>query len=391
MNTSIEVEYWVVDSDGNLTEPGPLADVSSQTEREFVEPLFEVKTPPCETISELRTALVGELEDVLSRAAETDRHLVPFGTPINCDAIDRRPDERGRIQKAAIGTNLDYAKYCAGTHVHLEKRNVTDQLNALIALDPALALVSSSPYFQGERIANGARPYCYRKKSYAEFPKHGQLWRYVETVGEWHRRLEHRYEEFEAAAVDAGIDAAVVKEHFSPDDVVWTPVRLRDSMPTVEWRSPDAALPSQLLRLADDLRTVMELVPETTVRIDGGSTERRDRDTGRDTVGGSDPSGYDRPDGEDGPTARPGHVTDEGIALPAFETVCDLAESAIHDGLESPAVAGYLERMGFSVSDYHPIAARIDGRQYVTKADARDLRLEYANLLEEDVAELARS
>ncbi|MDS0476337.1 glutamate-cysteine ligase family protein [Natrinema sp. 1APR25-10V2] len=391
MNTSIEVEYWVVDSDGNLTEPGPLADVSSRTEREFVEPLFEVKTPPCETIPELRTALVGELEEVLSRAAERDKHLVPFGTPINGGAIDRRPDEGGRIQKAAVGSNFDYAKYCAGTHVHIEKRNVTDQLNTLIALDPALALVNSSPYFQGERIANGARAYCYRKKSYEEFPKHGQLWRYVDNVGEWHRRLEHRYEEFKAAAVDAGVDGAAVDEHFSPDDVVWTPVRLRDSMPTVEWRSPDAALPSQLLRLAEDLRTVMERLPETTVRIDGESVSRRSRDGSGDDGGAGAATASDSPADRDGPTARPGHATEEGIALPAFETVCDLAESAIHDGLESPAVAGYLERMGFSVGDYHPIAARIDGRQYVTEADARDLRLEYASRLEEDVADLARS
>ncbi|WP_226039719.1 glutamate-cysteine ligase family protein [Natrinema sp. DC36] len=380
MKTSIEVEYWVVDSDGNLTEPGPLADVSSQTEREFVEPLFELKTPPCETVSGLRTKLVTELEDVLSRAAELDKHLVPLGTPINGDEIDRRPDERGCIQKEVIGENFDYAKYCAGTHIHVEKRNVTDQLNALIALDPALALVNSSPYHRGERIANGARAHCYRKKSYAAFPKHGQLWRYVENVGEWHRRLEHCYEEFETAAVAAGVDAAAVEEHFSPDDVVWTPVRLRDSMPTVEWRSPDTALPSQLLRLVDELETVMERLHHTTVRIDGAGG----RDGGRrESVDGgiASDSGV--------PRARPGHVTNEGIALPAFETVRGLAESAIEQGLESAAVADYLERMGFTVGDYHPISTQIDGRQYVTKADARELRLEYASRLEEDVDELS--
>ncbi|QCS40952.1 glutamate-cysteine ligase family protein [Natrinema versiforme] len=383
MKTSIEVEYWVVDSDGTLTEPGPLADVSDRTEREFVEPLFELKTPPCESVSKLRTALVEELEAVLSRAAELDKRLVPLGTPINGDGIDRRPGERGRIQKAVIGDDFDHAKYCAGTHIHVEKRNVTDQLNALIALDPALALVNSSPYYGGERIANGARAHCYRKQSYESYPKHGQLWRYVENVGEWHRRLEHRYEEFRDAALEAGVDADAVEEHFSPDDVVWTPVRLRDSMPTVEWRSPDAALPSQILRLAGELETVMERLHHTNVRIDGAGAGDGDRDGGRRANEGA-LTGI-----EDEPTARPGHVTDEEIALPAFETVRDLAESAIHDGLESAAVAGYLERMGFTVGDYHPIAMQIDGRQYVTKADARELRLEYASRLEADVAELS--
>ncbi len=362
MNTSIEVEYWVVDSDGQLATPGALADVSEHTEREFVEPLFELKTPPCESVTELRRTFVDQLETVLSRAAEVDKRLVPLGTPINCDPIERRPDERGRIQTEVIGDDFAYAKYCAGTHVHVEKRNVTDQLNTLIALDAALALVNSSPYVRGERLANSARAYCYRKESYEGFPKHGQLWRYVDTVGEWRRRLEHRYDEFEAAAVEAGIDEATVAEHFSPDDVVWTPVRLRDSMPTVEWRSPDAALPSQVLRLATELEMVMEEIHHTNVEIEAESDPR-----------------------------DAGHVTADGVRLPAFETACDYAEAAMLDGLESDAVARYLDRMGFSVDDYHPIATRIDGRQYVTKSDARDLRLEYANLLEEDVAELSEA
>ncbi|MFC4439751.1 MULTISPECIES: glutamate-cysteine ligase family protein [Natrialbaceae] len=358
MNTSLEVEYWVVDSDGELISPGSLAAVSERTEREFVEPLFEMKTPPCESIAELRRTFVEQLGEVLERAERVDKHLVPLGTPINCDGIDRRPGERGRIQKKVVGANFDYAKYCAGTHVHFEKRNVTDQLNTLIALDPALALVNSSPYFQGERVANGARAYCYRKKGYAEFPRHGQLWNYVENVGEWSRRLDQCFEEFETQALEAGVDGDALADNFSSDDVVWTPVRLRDEMPTVEWRSPDAALPSQLLRLTEEMHGVMETLHHTNVQIDDGT--------------GNEAS----------------HVTSEGITLPEFDAAFDLAESAIHNGLESAPVANYLDRMGFSIDDYHPISTRIDGRQYVTKGDARDMRLEYASRLETDLERL---
>jgi len=84
-------------------------------------------------------------------------------------------------------------------------------------------------------------------------------------------RLERHYEEFKAAAVEAGVDAATVEESVSPDDVGWTPVRLHESMPTIEWRSPDATLPSQLLRLADDLETMLDRLHRTTVRIDGAN------------------------------------------------------------------------------------------------------------------------
>ncbi|SFG05545.1 Glutamate-cysteine ligase family 2(GCS2) [Halopelagius inordinatus] len=357
MQKSIEVEYWVVDEDGELTEPEELTDVSENVEEEFVPPLFELKTPPCETYGDLRSAFVEQLDRVLRRADELDKRLVPFGTPVNGERIERWPTERGRIQKRVLGTNFDYAKYCAGTHLHFEKRNVVDQLNTLIGLDPALALLNSSPYFRGTRVANGARAYLYRKKCYEKFPKHGQLWEYADTVGEWERRLDRRYEEFSRAAVEAGIDEETVEAHFTPDDVVWTPVRLRDEMPTVEWRAPDAALPSQILRAAEEIDAVMEQLHHTNVRV-GGTT---------------------------------GGVTEDEIVLPGFETLREYVNEAIHEGLESPDVAGYLERMGFDVQGYDPITPKIDGREYVTRSEACELRLEYAEMLRRDVSRLLRN
>lgn len=357
MQKSIEVEYWVIDRNGALASSGALADVSEYTEEEFVEPLFELKTPPCETYADLRTTFVDQLDGVLSRADELDRLLVPLGTPIHGESIARIPGERGRIQKRVLGTDFDHAKYCAGTHLHFEQRNVTDQLNALIALDPALALLNSSPYFQGERIANSARAYLYRKKSYEQFPKHGQLWNYVETVAQWKRRLERRFEEFRGAALKSGVDEATFDAHFSPDDTVWTPVRLRDTMPTVEWRSPDAALPSQILRLAEEVDAVMEQLHHTDVRIEGTTSE----------------------------------VRSDGITLPEFETVCDYTEEAIHQGLESSDVAAYIERMGFDVRGYDPLARKMGHRGYVDPDEARELRVEYGKLLDRDVRDLLRA
>ena len=357
MQKSIEVEYWVVDESGALTTPGPLTDGSEYVEEEFVEPLLELKTPPCESYADLRSTFVTQLDDVLSQADELGVKLVPLGTPLNSESIERWSGERGRIQKRVLGTNFDYAKYCAGTHLHFEKRNVTDQLNTLIALDPALALLNSSPYFQGERVANGARAYIYRRKCYEHFPKHGQLWDYADTVAEWETRLEHRFEEFKDAALAAGVDAVTIDAHFSPDNVVWTPIRLRDEMPTIEWRSPDAALPSQILRLVEELDHVMEQLHHTNVRIEGET----------------------------------GSVSSDGIRLPEFETVCDYAEEAIHDGLDSGNVATYLERMGFDVHGYDPSTKKIDGRDYVTLEEARELRLRYGDLLERDVNRLLRA
>nr|WP_254525445.1 glutamate--cysteine ligase [Natrinema caseinilyticum] len=390
MNTSIEVDYWIVDTNGRFADPGALSGVATRPGERRARSLVRVSTPTCETIPELRAAFVAALQDVFSRAAKRDKRLVPFATPINGATIDERPRKRGRILKEATGTSVDHATYCAGTHVRIEERNAIDQLNTLLALDPALALVNSSPYVRGERVANGARASRLRRTCDEPSLGDGRCRRYVDTVGEWDRRLEYRYERVKTAAVEAGVDAEAFEEHISSDDVVWTPVRLREGAPTVEWRSPDTALPSQLLRLVEELEAVMERLQHAAVRIDesSGVGNRRDRTHSGGSAGLA--GGRDRTwHGNGGLPAPPGRVARDGVTLPDLETVRALVERAIHDGLESAAVASYLERMGFSVDSYHPIATRIDGRQYVTRADARELRLEYANRLEEDVAELA--
>ncbi|WP_336364161.1 glutamate-cysteine ligase family protein [Halalkalicoccus salilacus] len=356
MKKSIEIEYWVIDREGNLVEPEGLTTDSEQREEEFVEPLFELKTTPCETTSELRTEFAERLDSVLAEAADLGKALVPLGTPIDGGSIERLPDERSRIQRRVLGENFEYAKHCAGTHVHFEQRNATEQLNALIALDPALALLNSSPYFQGRRVAAGARAYVYRKKCYEQFPKHGQLWDYVESVAEWNERLEHRFEEFAEAAIESGVDEESVEARFSPDDVVWAPVRLRKEFPTVEWRSPDAALPSQILHLVGEMNAVMETLPHRNVRIEG----------------------------------EHGRMSGDRITLPAFESVCEYVDEALQDGLESEELRSYLDRMGFDVESYRPISARIDGRTTVSRDEACDLRLEYAQELQRDVDRLMK-
>ncbi|MEM4781388.1 MAG: glutamate-cysteine ligase family protein [Halalkalicoccus sp.] len=355
MKTSIEVEFWVIDRNGALCDPADLAEIDSRVEEEFVDCLFEIKTTPCESVEELRAELVERIDETLREANRRGRSLVPLGTPVNGGEIDQSPDERALIQREVLGEDFEYAKHCAGTHVHFEKRNVIDQLNALIALDPALALVNSSPYYRGWRVAAGARPYVYRKRGYAKFPDHGQLWEYADGVAEWNDRLERRYREFKRAALDAGIDEHRFDANFSPDDTIWTPVRLRKAYPTVEWRSPDAALPSQVLRLAEELYPVMERANDG-VRIEGNV----------------------------------GLNTHDGLVLPRFETVRSLTDEAIYEGLGSERVRSYLDRMGFRVDRYDPITERIDGERYVSEAEARKLRLEYAQLLERDVARLTR-
>lgn len=379
MKTRIAAEYWVVDSDGDLVPAGPLVDASEGTGQRAANPLLEVRTPRCETATALRHALVERLEGVLETAARMDRRLVPLATPINgasfhpqSDAHDADGSRTRPPATAATDESIDCASTCAGARVQVERRRVTDQLNTLVALTPALALVNSSPYRRGERVANGARSDCYRVAQRTAGVD--RRWQYVDSVDAWRQRLEQREEQSgagETALAYGGDEPAV---HTAPPaDGSWTPVGLRDEPSALEWRAPDTALPSQLLRLTADLETVMDRLHRGMVHVGRyGSGERH-----RDTDAGDD--------------ITVGHVTNTEIALPRTEIVAELIATAIDVGLDATSVAAYLERMGFAVDDYHPIATRIDGRQYVTRADARELRLEYAGRLEEDVSELARS
>jgi hypothetical protein len=79
---SIEVEYWVIDEAGRLTEPGALVEAVPGVEREFVEPLLEVKTTPCDTTAAVREELFERLEAVLRRAEDLGKGLVPLATPV---------------------------------------------------------------------------------------------------------------------------------------------------------------------------------------------------------------------------------------------------------------------------------------------------------------------
>jgi len=357
---SIEVEYWVVDLDGRLTAPDELTAAAPGVEREFVEPLLEIKTSPCETTAELRDELFERIGAVLRRADDLDMALVPLSTPlatVGDEAIRDLPSERTRIQDRVVGPEFEYVRHCAGTHIHFEQQpgRSIEQLNTLIALDPAFALVNSSRHFDGTQLAAGARSKLYRRLAYAGLANQGQLWPYVDCREDWTRRLDARYEEFVTAAQTVGIDRSAVEACFDPESAVWTPVQFRETFGTVEWRSPDTALPSEIIRLADTMARIIEQVQTATVHIEG---ER-------------------------------GSISEDTIVLPTFDAVTEYVDRAIEDGLSSERVCSYLSRMGFDISAYSPAVHDSELPRSITPQTVRQLRLDHAAQLRRDVLQAA--
>ncbi|RDI72713.1 glutamate-cysteine ligase family protein [Halopelagius longus] len=354
MRIGIEIEYWLVDTDGNLRPADEVIAACEGVDSEMVTPLLEVKTPPCDSLAELTAVLGDRLGRVRDEARVRDKRLVPLGTPLSDERLPRRTSSRLAVQHAVLGDDLGHAGYCAGAHLHFEQTSVADQLRVLTALDPAFALVNTTPYYRGRRVTACARPLAYRRLCYRSVPEYGQLWRYPESAAEWRERVRRRFDAFVDAAAERGVDPDTVESEFSPCDAVWAPVCLRDDLGagTVEWRTPDAASPLELCRLAADAVRIVETAVEDGTRIG---------------------------DGNDG---------DGSLSLPPFATLRARVDAAIERGLAAPPVEEHLSRFGFDPDEYRPFGEEIGGRERLDADDARRIRLRAADRLERDVERL---
>ncbi|WP_254544112.1 glutamate-cysteine ligase family protein [Halomarina pelagica] len=352
MKVGVEVEYWVIDEAGALSDGRALADGHEYVEPEFVAPLIEIQTPPVESEAALREALHSILRGLLESATAQSKHLVPLGTPLTRH-VTPATSERGRLLERIYGSRLDPAKQCAGTHIHFDIGKPTPQLNLLTGLDPALALVSSSPCYDGIRAMSSSRAYAYRRRCGDSFTQFRDLWEYTPTVVDWQARLSRSYKDFHALAAERGVSDREFQLHFQPENTVMTPVRFRSHPATIEWRAPDTALPSQIVALTGDMVRLVDQTASKRVEI-----------------------------------GAPGIYSD-CIRIPEFEILTRLTTTAIRDGLGSHAVTDYLEMMGFVPADYTPISTEINCPFQISEQEARQIRLEYAERLARDVEILA--
>ncbi|WP_336365333.1 glutamate-cysteine ligase family protein [Halalkalicoccus salilacus] len=353
MKIGLELEYWVVDKDGVLTSATELIDAHKYAVPECVETLLELVLPPVASQTELETEIIDSLTELLAIAADNDLFVVPLGTTL----IEARPpatSARGMILERVYGEELRFAKNVAGTHIHFDQTDAIAQANLLTALDPALALIATTPYYDGQRTAASARAAAYRRSMSARFAPFRRLQPYMWTEAECNKRMHQTFELFIERARVAGIDRETVTEHFSPDDVIHGPVRIRNDIGTVEWRAPDTALPRQVIRLAYDIEGVLEQLAAKPLVV--------------------------------GPV--PG-VHSDRIVIPPFDRLEQLTTEAIYNGLTTP-VQSYLRAFGIDVTAYAPLTEGFPKRDALSVAEARDLRRLYAGVLSDDVSMLRR-
>lgn len=356
MQLGLELEYWTVDNTGALASAQPVLDRIDDLDAESADPMLEVVTDPCDSVAELQAEVTARLQEAITVAREEHRRLVPLGTPLNTDSITTNESPRTRIQQQILGKDFANATYCAGTHLHVDQiaGRETDQLNLLTALDPAMALVSSSSHHQGDAVASCARPQIYRQECYRDYPQLGQLWPYAESKAEWEDRITVAFDQFQRRALAAGVDPATFNDHFTPEDSIWAPIRLREKFETIEWRAPDATLPGQILQLITDIRDALEVVVDHGLEI-------------------GDQTG----------------ITTDSVTIPEFEQLRHYVQTAMDSGLGSPVVGQYLHSMGFDLASYQPLSHDLEHLPQISQHNAKRLRLQYASQLEWEVKALA--
>lgn len=335
MKTGLELEFWVTDDEGKLDYAKPVSERVYFASQEFSQSMIEIQTEPHSDLDELFQEAISKTEILAELAKKDNKRIVPLGTPLNSGKVELYESERFSIEEEVIGPEVRHAGRTAGLHIHFEKRDVLRQLNTLTALDPLSALMNSSPAYQGEKLADGCRNEIYRNKACGAFPEQRELWPYMDSVNEWREKRKKLFQKFRQRAVEKGIKIEKLNQHFQPENAVWTPVKLREDYPTVEWRAPDTSYLTEVFKLVKAIKPLAEKKKQSE--------------------------------------------------LPEFERVKKCSKKAIFEGLDSSDVREYIKDVGINPSKFSPVSKRLDIPEKLSRERARKIRLETSEELGRDL------
>lgn len=226
----VEEEYFLLDPLTRTLRPASdsvirrAADVVGDlVSGEFTRSQLEVKTPPCENASQLRTALVWLREEAAAAAAAEGLRICASGTPLLSEseplAVGEHPRYRaGQEQFRAM--MHDFAICSLHIHIHMPDRALSVRVSNNLRpwLPMLVALAANSPFYQGKDTGYAD----WRAMIRSRFPCLGPP-PYAESL--------HHHEELAAAIAASGamLDAKLP---------YWD-VRLNPRLPTLEIRAMD--------------------------------------------------------------------------------------------------------------------------------------------------------
>jgi gamma-glutamyl:cysteine ligase YbdK (ATP-grasp superfamily) len=231
----IELEGLILDLNGNPVSASDeilskLSDPDGFKE-EVDKSTIEIVTSPHLTV--LNSAR--ELIDQAGKLEETMQGLgylfLPIDTAISSFVPDVRDTSRYTPQKLILGDErFSLCGRVNGTHIHFsqEPDKIPEQVNYILAADPAaIALTSSSPL-------NGVhnwRLHTYRNIVYQSFPFQGHLQNLKPSYDAYLDELDRGFREFQRKARKRGVE---LNDSFDMFNSIWGPTKLNQNLGTVE-------------------------------------------------------------------------------------------------------------------------------------------------------------
>ncbi|MFO7710964.1 MAG: glutamate-cysteine ligase family protein [Candidatus Woesearchaeota archaeon] len=246
----LELEFHLAYEDGSLANEADLVLADSRAGdyliRESAKSMVEVIAPPSSDLSVVHQnflkglSALKEICDDYSLLPVPSSSIGPESAPISND-----PERvRGMKKRIILGDELrDLEHHICGTHIHIDKletaEEIHDQYVVMQAMDPAFALLSSTPFFLGQNTKKDYRVDIYRNQVFGEFPLQGQLLPYPVSYED----IVERQRESLRSWVGNGSS-----EGFAAHDTCWGPIRMMEK--TIESRCADANVFSQVMGLA---------------------------------------------------------------------------------------------------------------------------------------------
>ena len=345
--------------------------------------MVEVNTPPARSFGELAEEYLGNLQLAIGAGHDLGLRLYPLATyPLHVEP-SMRDEPRYEMQARAVGRErFLHAGRCAGVHLHLEvepgtvnkkaavsygctdeaREELLNAYNLGISLDATLvALSRSCPFYEGHATGIANRTCHYRGD--AELAPHG-VYANLTPVGglpPYARSAEgivaDQFDRFHAwlETLDrTGVGRQLFFEEGGGllNSSGWNPVRL-NKHGTVELRGIDSTYPGTVL-------TVCALAKSAADRV------RREGLTVWPQRG-----------------QRTFEVADGALLVPDFDYAKgELFREAATGGVESPAVAAYLDSLLDFCGDEEIATALKEGGRYRTVEG--DLVRKFPSMLSED-------
>lgn len=302
----IEVEYFTIDENGELTPKGnSLYSLSKEYDRlskmiheEVSYSMVEMVTKPQRNLKKLESEFLKDISMLIKAGNEKGIKLLPLGCYPGRKKPKLKDKPRYNMQAFLLENFKEYIGRICGFHFHYslpkgivekstkkvkqlryskEKEIFLNQYNFLVASDPAcITFTQSSPLAYGKHFAKDCRTILYRDMTiqdkirglWSDYPLFGGLPNYEFTLEDIKNTSISRKNTIVDLLHGKGyLTKEITNEVFFSSDLrfMWGPIRV-NQVGTIEYRGPDMTLPSIMFSASYLLRLALDIVKEQKLK-----------------------------------------------------------------------------------------------------------------------------